>query len=361
MLAGEPEFVFQLIGGDPHPMSYLRIELSVPMCVAPGATGQDDLSRPAQAYPLDGAPADAHSSPVRSILPASRGSHSQRRPVAGARSSTSFRRRVSPRARGAGRKLGAPCTSSHWLTEYLRLLALTGWRTAAIFPTGAHDPPHRIGCCNWAAFNRQLDHDRRPLMTTETHRDRKLPPPNDDAVRMLTDILNQVRSGFHARPLSPEAEAAVAKYNDLRRTLDLNAVKHAGPSASHLGGPPCSILHQSLGMPLRTCPICIRHPRSAAQAAGTSRSAAPPGWLAADNRRVPGRPDRCSIRSSLPGSARSPARASSMCRCSTADPRRRPSGHQAVTGRWQLLISPTDREHAGARGVTARARQLPAR
>jgi hypothetical protein len=56
-------------------------------------------------------------------------------------------------------------------------------------------------------------------MTTET-RDRKPSYVNDDAVRVLTDILNQVRSGFHTRPLSPEAEAAVAKYNDLRRTLD---------------------------------------------------------------------------------------------------------------------------------------------
>lgn len=56
-------------------------------------------------------------------------------------------------------------------------------------------------------------------MTTET-RDRKASFVNDDAVRALTEILNQVRSGFHARPLSPEAEAAVARYNDLRRTLD---------------------------------------------------------------------------------------------------------------------------------------------
>jgi hypothetical protein len=59
-------------------------------------------------------------------------------------------------------------------------------------------------------------------MTTEAQRDRKLSYPNDDAVRMLTDLLNQVRSGFYPypRPLSPEAEAAVAKYNELRRTLD---------------------------------------------------------------------------------------------------------------------------------------------
>jgi hypothetical protein len=59
-------------------------------------------------------------------------------------------------------------------------------------------------------------------MTTEAQRERKPSYANDDAVRMLTDLLSQVRSGFYPypRPLSPEAEAAVAKYNDLRRTLD---------------------------------------------------------------------------------------------------------------------------------------------
>ena len=59
-------------------------------------------------------------------------------------------------------------------------------------------------------------------MTIEAQRERKPSLANDDAVRMLTDLLHQVRSGFYPypRPLSPEAEAAVAKYNELRRTLD---------------------------------------------------------------------------------------------------------------------------------------------
>jgi hypothetical protein len=59
-------------------------------------------------------------------------------------------------------------------------------------------------------------------MTTEAQRVRKLSYPNDDALRMLTDLLSQVQSGFHPfpRPLSPEALEAVRKYNELRRTLD---------------------------------------------------------------------------------------------------------------------------------------------
>jgi hypothetical protein len=59
-------------------------------------------------------------------------------------------------------------------------------------------------------------------MTTEAQRVRKLSYPNDDAMRMLTDLLAQVQSGFHPypRPLSPEALEAVRKYNELRRTLD---------------------------------------------------------------------------------------------------------------------------------------------
>jgi len=59
-------------------------------------------------------------------------------------------------------------------------------------------------------------------MTTDfdPRRDKKPGFVNDDAVKVLTDILNQVRSGFQPRPISPEAEAAIAVYNDLRRTLD---------------------------------------------------------------------------------------------------------------------------------------------
>lgn len=50
----------------------------------------------------------------------------------------------------------------------------------------------------------------------------------DDAVRVLTEILHQVRGGFHPpRALSPQAEAAVALYNDLRRTLDHDTVRSA--------------------------------------------------------------------------------------------------------------------------------------
>lgn len=42
----------------------------------------------------------------------------------------------------------------------------------------------------------------------------------DDAVRVLTEILNQVRSGLQPPPLSEEAKAAVAIYNANRATLD---------------------------------------------------------------------------------------------------------------------------------------------
>jgi hypothetical protein len=59
-------------------------------------------------------------------------------------------------------------------------------------------------------------------------RDRKStssPYGNDDAVKVLTDILNQVRAGIHLRPLSDQAVAAVERYNDLRRTLDHDLIR----------------------------------------------------------------------------------------------------------------------------------------
>ena len=45
------------------------------------------------------------------------------------------------------------------------------------------------------------------------------PPGSDDAVKVLTEILNQVRAGFERPPLSQEAKDAIAAYNNNRLTL----------------------------------------------------------------------------------------------------------------------------------------------
>lgn len=72
-------------------------------------------------------------------------------------------------------------------------------------------------------------------MTTDfdPRRDKRPGFANDEAVKVLTDILNQVRSGIQTRPISPEAEKAIEIYNDLRRTLD-----HERPLTGSIGSTP---------------------------------------------------------------------------------------------------------------------------
>jgi hypothetical protein len=48
---------------------------------------------------------------------------------------------------------------------------------------------------------------------------RKSAAASGDAVKVLLDILNQAKVGLQ-RPLSREAEAAIARYNGNRATLD---------------------------------------------------------------------------------------------------------------------------------------------
>jgi hypothetical protein len=138
VLAGEPGFVFQVAPGDPHPMSFLRVELGVEMCrLSWGAGPWDDLSAAwHQAYPPTQAPSVARSL-ITASLPVLR-------TVARLTLATrmqAFRgrtladvvppARVSPAALDhLERRLGpALYTSPHWIwTECLRLLALTSLR-----------------------------------------------------------------------------------------------------------------------------------------------------------------------------------------------------------------------------------------
>lgn len=138
VLAAEPGFVFQVTEGDPHPMSYLRVELGIQMCrLAWGAGPWDELAESwREAYPIADAPPA-----VRSLVTASM-------PVLGdvarltlATPMRAFKERslvdivspnrVSPRALAELElRLGpALYTSSHWIwTECLRLLALSALR-----------------------------------------------------------------------------------------------------------------------------------------------------------------------------------------------------------------------------------------
>lgn len=135
VLAGEPDFVFQLLGGDPHPMSYLRIELGIAMCrLAWGAGPWDGLSQDwREAYPIEQAPSE-----VRALVTASLPVLADVARLTLAAPTHAFRGRalvdivspdrVSPRAlTDLERKLGpALYTSPHWIwTECLRLLALS--------------------------------------------------------------------------------------------------------------------------------------------------------------------------------------------------------------------------------------------
>jgi hypothetical protein len=136
VLAGETGFVFQVVEGDPHPMSFLRIELGVQMCrLAWGDDGPwNELAQCwREAYPLNSAPSDARALVIASMpkLPA----------IARLTLATPMRAfrgrslvdimppsRVSPKALAdLELRLGpALYTSSHWIwTESLRLLALS--------------------------------------------------------------------------------------------------------------------------------------------------------------------------------------------------------------------------------------------
>ncbi|MGH9199700.1 MAG: hypothetical protein ACRD2A_00500, partial [Vicinamibacterales bacterium] len=138
VLAAEPEFVFQTIAGDPHPMSFLRVELGVEMCrLAWGDGPWNDLAACwREVYPIEIAP------PMpRALVAASM----RALPIVAqstlATPTDAFRRRslvdivpparVSPRAlEELELRLGpALYTSPHWIwTECLRLLAITALR-----------------------------------------------------------------------------------------------------------------------------------------------------------------------------------------------------------------------------------------
>ena len=135
VLAAEPPVVFRVIAGDPHPMSYLRIELGIEMCrLAWGAGPWDGLAEAWRAqYPLAAAPES-----TRALITASRPRLSAIARLTIATPMRAFRgrtlsdvvspARVSPRALDdMHKKLGpALYTSPHWVwTECLRLLALS--------------------------------------------------------------------------------------------------------------------------------------------------------------------------------------------------------------------------------------------
>jgi hypothetical protein len=156
VLAGEPEFVFQVIPGDPHPMSFLRLELGIEMCrLAWGAGSWDDLCASWRAlYPIEAAP-----TPTRGLITASRPVlHDIARltlatPVRALRHRSLIDivspNRVSPRAlEELEARLGpALYTSPHWIwTECLRLLAATALRAGG---EGARAAPPRAVSDGW--------------------------------------------------------------------------------------------------------------------------------------------------------------------------------------------------------------------
>lgn len=156
VIAGEPEYVFQAVSGDPHPMSFLRVELGVEMCRLSWGDGPwDELRECWRAfYPIEGA-ASASRPLITASIPAL--------PIVArlvlATPCTSFRgralgdvvspARVSPQAlEEMERRLGpALYTSPHWIwTECLRLLAITALRAGADATRGA---PSRASPDNW--------------------------------------------------------------------------------------------------------------------------------------------------------------------------------------------------------------------
>jgi hypothetical protein len=140
VLAGEPGFVFQMVPGDPHPMSFLRVELGIQMCrLAWGDGPWDDLAADwREAYPVASAPPAVHALTAASLPLIPTVAH-----LTLATRTAAFRGRslfdilspdrVSPKALGDLKlKLGpALYTSSHWIwTESLRLLAISALEAA---------------------------------------------------------------------------------------------------------------------------------------------------------------------------------------------------------------------------------------
>jgi hypothetical protein len=138
VVAAEPEFVFQLVPGDPHPMSYLRVDLGVEMCrLAWGAGPWDELRESwHELYPIERA-----SATQRALITASQPVLPTLARLTLATPSAALRgrslidvvspARVSPRALSELElRLGpALYSSSHWIwTECLRLLAITSLR-----------------------------------------------------------------------------------------------------------------------------------------------------------------------------------------------------------------------------------------
>lgn len=140
VLAGEEALVFRHTPGDPHPISYVRVLLGVEMCRQfYGAGPWDDLAQSwTQLYPLQRAQG-ATGSLLRASLPllpdvVKIGLREPMRAFDGRPLAALINpERVKPQVLGAmEQQLGAALyTSMHWIwTEALRLLALTGLRTA---------------------------------------------------------------------------------------------------------------------------------------------------------------------------------------------------------------------------------------
>jgi hypothetical protein len=140
VLAGEPGFVFQVMEGDPHPMSFLRVELGIEMCrLAWGEGPWDELCATwRETYPV--ARAGAHE---RALAAASAGVTAAVARLTLATPARAFGgrslinlvspARVSPRAlEELELRLGpALFTSPHWIwTECLRLLAIAALRSS---------------------------------------------------------------------------------------------------------------------------------------------------------------------------------------------------------------------------------------
>jgi hypothetical protein len=135
VLAGDPDFVFQIVEGDPHPMSFLRVEMGLEMCrLAWGGGPWNDLAEAwRESYPIETAPAN-----VRAVIESSLRELPAVVRLTLATPARAFRGRalvdivspdrVSPQAlANLELRLGpALYTSSHWIwTECLRLLALS--------------------------------------------------------------------------------------------------------------------------------------------------------------------------------------------------------------------------------------------
>lgn len=141
VLSGGPRYVFRLLPGDPHPLAHLRVLLNTQLCrQAYGAGPWDDLERYwSDTYPLASCPDPEARALVEASLPLlpDIAATMLTAPLAafGGRPLTALipPRRVSPQALlDMEARLGpALYTSPHWLwTEGLRLLALSGWKTA---------------------------------------------------------------------------------------------------------------------------------------------------------------------------------------------------------------------------------------